>query len=90
MGHARVELVVGKHPNAIQVPVDAVTRLEDTQYVYIIRDGKAHQVPVEVGLRTENRVEITKGLAGDETVVLSGKDLVSEGMPVETRAIPQS
>ncbi|MBI4402256.1 MAG: efflux RND transporter periplasmic adaptor subunit, partial [Nitrospirae bacterium] len=38
---ARVEVVVGVHPNAIQIPLDALTRLEDLQYVYVVRDGKA-------------------------------------------------
>ncbi len=82
---ARVEVLVGKHPQAIQIPLDAVSRLEESQYVYVVKDGKAHQVPVELGARAENRVEVVKGLAGDEQVIVSGKDLVSEGAPVQTQ-----
>jgi RND family efflux transporter MFP subunit len=84
---ARVEVLVGKHPQAIQIPLDAVSRLEESQYVYVVKDGKAHQVPVELGARAENRVEVVKGLAGDEQVIVSGKDLVSEGAPVQTQPI---
>ena len=84
---ARVEVVVGLHPKAIQIPADALTRLEEAQYVYIVRDGKAHRIPVEVGSRMENRIEITKGLAGDEQVIVSGKDLVGDGTPVEARPL---
>jgi len=84
---ARVEVVVGRHPDAIQIPVDALTRLEDLQYVYVVRDGKAHQVPVEVGSRTGNRIEITKGLTGTEPVIVSGKDLVSDGTPVQAHPL---
>lgn len=80
---ARVAIMVGVHPKAIQIPIDAVTRLEENQYVYVVRDGKAHQVPVELGGRGENRIEITRGLTGAEQVILSGKDLVSEGTVVE-------
>jgi membrane fusion protein, multidrug efflux system len=80
---ARVAIMVGVHPKAIQIPIDAVTRLEENQYVYVVQDGKAHQMPVELGGRAENRIEITKGLTGDEQVILSGKDLVSEGTVVE-------
>ena len=83
---ARVEVLVGTHRNAIQIPIDAVSRLEDSQYVYIVREGKAQRVPVEIGVRDENRVEITKGLAGLEQVIISGKDLVHEGAPVQTQA----
>lgn len=84
---ARVEALVGTRPQAIQIPIDAVSRLEDTQYVYIVRDGKAQRVNVEIGLRDENRVEITKGLNGDEQVIVSGKDLVHDGTPVQTQPL---
>ena len=83
---ARVEVLVGTHRNAIQIPIDAVSRWEDSQYVYIVREGKAQRVPVEIGVRDENRVEITKGLVGLEQVIISGKDLVHEGAPVQTQA----
>ena len=80
---ARVEVLVGAHRNAIQIPLDAVSRLEDSQYVYIVREEKARRVPVEIGVRDENRVEITKGLEGSEQVIVSGKDLVHDGSPVQ-------
>jgi RND family efflux transporter MFP subunit len=83
---ARVEALVGTHHNAIQIPIDAVSRLEDAQYVYVIRDGKAQRIDVEIGLRDDNRVEITK----DEQVVVSGKDLVHDGTPVQVQPLNQT
>jgi RND family efflux transporter MFP subunit len=82
---ARVEVMVGTHRQAVQIPIDAVSRLEDTQYVFVVRDGKAQRVNVEIGVRNDNRVEITKGLTGDETVIVSGKDLVHDGTPVQAQ-----
>jgi RND family efflux transporter MFP subunit len=84
---ARVELMVGKHENAVQIPADALTRLDELQYVYVVKDGKALQIPVEVGDRVGNRIEITKGLTGEEQVIVSGKDLVSNGTPVDPRPL---
>ena len=84
---ARVEVMVGTHRQAVQIPIDAVSRLEDTQYVFVVRDGKAQRVPVEMGARHDNRVEITKGLTGDETVIVSGKDLVHDGTPVQAQPL---
>jgi len=84
---ARVEVLVGKHADALQIPIDAVSRLEDMQYVYIVHEGKAERVPVEIGIRDENRVEITKGLKGGEEVIISGKDLVQDGTPVQTQLL---
>jgi RND family efflux transporter MFP subunit len=84
---ARVEVLVGKHPQAVQIPLDAVSRLEESQYVYVVKDGKAHQVPVELGTRVDNRVEVLKGLTGEELLIVSGKDLVSEGTAVQVQPL---
>ncbi|WHZ26803.1 MAG: RND efflux system, membrane fusion protein [Nitrospira sp.] len=87
---ARVEVTVGTHHQALQIPIDAVSRLEDTQYIYVVREGNAQRVDVEIGARNNNLVEILKGLSGDEQVVVSGKDLVQNGMPVQTQPLPES
>jgi membrane fusion protein (multidrug efflux system) len=84
---ARVEVLVGLHRDAVQIPIDALTRLEDMQYVYVVRNGKAVQVAVEIGARVEDRIEITKGLEGTEQVIVSGKDLVSDGTVVEAHPL---
>lgn len=87
---ARVEVMVGTHARAVQVPVDAVTRLDELQYVYIVKDGKAVKVPVELGVRVDNRIEVTKGLTGDEEVIVSGKDLVTDGTAIEARPLEKT
>jgi RND family efflux transporter MFP subunit len=87
---ARVELMVGKHEQAVQIPSDALTRLDELQYVYVVKDGKALQIPVEVGDRVGNWIEITKGLTGEDQVVVSGKDLVSNGTPVEAHPLDET
>ncbi len=84
---ARVEVLVGTHRQALQVPIDAVSRLESTQYVYVVRDGRARRIEVEVGPRSGNRIEILKGLMGDEAVIVSGKDLVHDGRAVQTQPL---
>jgi len=87
---ARVEVTVGTHHQALQIPIDAVSRLEDTQYIYVVREGKAQRVNVEIGARNNNLVEILKGLSGDEQVVVSGKDLVQDGTLVQTQPLQES
>jgi len=44
-------------------------------------DNKAHQVNVEPGIRDGDRVQITKGLNGSETVITSG----GYGLPDNTK-----
>ncbi len=84
---ARVEILVGTHRQALQVPIDAVSRLEDIQYVYIVQEGKARRINVDIGVRGDNQVEITKGLSGEEQIIVSGKDLVHDGTPVQTQPL---
>ncbi len=84
---ARVEVIVGTHPNAVQIPVDAVTQLEEMQYVYVVNDSKAHRIPVRLGARSGNRVEIISGLSGTEQVIISGKDLVHDDQPVQVQPL---
>ena len=79
---ARVELLVGVHANALQIPIDAVTRLEDDQYVYTVEDGKARKAPVGLGIQNNGMIEIVKGLTGTDPVIVSGKDLVTDGVKV--------
>lgn len=82
---ARVELLVGVHANALQIPIDAVTRLETDQYVYTVQDGKARKAPVVLGIQSDGLIEIVKGLTGTEPVIVSGKDLVTDGVKVDPK-----
>jgi len=82
---ARVELVVGTHTNALQIPIDAVTRLETDQYVYAVQDGKARKTPVVLGIQSDGLIEIVKGLTGTEPIIVSGKDLVTDGVKVDPK-----
>ncbi|MGE0646080.1 MAG: efflux RND transporter periplasmic adaptor subunit [Nitrospira sp.] len=84
---ARVEVLVGTRLQALQIPIDAVSRLENAQYVYLVEEGKARRVDITIGVRQGNYVEITNGLTGHETVIVSGKDLVHDGGPVQTQPL---
>ena len=42
---------------------------EETEGVFVVRDGIAHFVPVQVGITGEQYFEVLSGLQGDETVV---------------------
>ena len=84
---ARVEVMVGTHHQALQIPIDAVSRLENAQYVFVVEGGQARRVEIEIGVRQGNQIEITNGLTGSEEVIVSGKDLVHDGTPVQTRLL---
>jgi multidrug efflux pump subunit AcrA (membrane-fusion protein) len=72
---------------APSVPDEAVFELEGQRYVYLLREGKARRVAVEVGLEGSDRVEIRSGV-GPEDRVLVDANGITEGMPVKPAGEP--
>lgn len=59
--------------DAVVIPAGALLKTpEGEQTVMIVSQGRAHQVAVATGVRQGDRVQITKGLSGGETVVVNG------------------
>lgn len=56
----------------ILVPPDALSGNEQGPLLYVLRGEKAHPVPVTVGTRTAESVQILKGLAQGDTVLCVG------------------
>ena len=71
---------------AVTVPTAAVQRSQTGNYVFIVRDGKAHVQPVQVSRTFQGISVIVSGLSGGEDVVVDGQLLLSEGTPVAPRA----
>jgi multidrug efflux pump subunit AcrA (membrane-fusion protein) len=69
--------------NAILVPTPALLKSPEGETVVMVagRDGLAHQVSVETGIREDDRVQITKGLNGGENVIIKG----GYGIPDKTK-----
>ncbi len=77
-----VQMVAQTLNDAIVAPVSALLKTPEGQTtVMIVKDNRAHQVPVETGVRQGDRVQITKGLSGGETVIVSG----AYGLPDNTK-----
>ena len=77
-----VEMIASTVGDAVVVPASAVLRTpEGKTTVMIVKNGHAEQVEVETGIREGDRVQITTGLAGGETVIVRG----SYGLPDKTK-----
>jgi HlyD family secretion protein len=78
----KVEAIARTINEAIVVPASAVLKTpEGGTSVMIVKEGHAQQVAVETGIRDGDRVQITHGLAGGETVIVRG----SYGLPDRTK-----
>jgi membrane fusion protein, multidrug efflux system len=69
---AKVQLKLKDIPDAIVVPSNAVIPDAKTKKLIVADSGKAKFVIVETGIRTENEIQITAGIAAGDTVVTSG------------------
>jgi membrane fusion protein, multidrug efflux system len=76
---ATVEIEVARRNNVIQVPRTAV---RDGQAWVIDSDGRAARRSVQLGLQSQEQVEVVSGLQPGERVVVEGGGLLSDGAQV--------
>ena len=80
---AEVELAVQQVEDALSVPSLAVVPELGGKKVYVLEAGRAESRSVETGIRTETRVQITRGLDVGEQVIVSNIPRLAQGVEVE-------
>ncbi|MCK6459462.1 MAG: efflux RND transporter periplasmic adaptor subunit [Planctomycetes bacterium] len=82
---ATVHLPVGGTEKAVLVPKDALVLGGKSPIVYIVADGKAAPVPVEVGIAVDDLVQVKGGVAGGQKVVIRGNERLMPGQSVKVQ-----
>lgn len=77
---ATVKLLLGENAQSVLIPTQAIIPQERTKSVIIAKDGKAHFVVVESGIRKTGSIEILSGVNFGDTVITSGVLFLKEGM----------
>ncbi|MCL2039857.1 MAG: efflux RND transporter periplasmic adaptor subunit [Bacteroidetes bacterium] len=77
-----IEIQLKEINNTIAVPSEAVIAELGNDIAYIYRDGKAEQVKLTKGMRTENKLQILKGINVGDTLITTGTMQLREGSPV--------
>ena len=80
----RANLVKRVIPDTVAVPLFTVIKREDQQFVFIEEGGVAKQMPVELGIIEDWRVQITKGLSPGNRVVVEGHRDIDHGYKLNT------
>jgi membrane fusion protein (multidrug efflux system) len=80
----RAQLVKRVIPNAVAVPLFTVIKREDQQFVFVEENGVAKQLPVELGIIEDWRVQITRGLIPGSRVVVEGHRDIDHGYKLKT------
>jgi RND family efflux transporter MFP subunit len=78
--------LVIRSEDAVTVPTAAVQRSQNGNFIFVMKDGKAHVQPVSVGRTSQGVSVIATGLTGGEDVVVDGQLLLSEGTLIAPRA----
>ena len=71
-GFVKVNLELGETEEALQVPTEAVVPVASGYTVYTVKKGKAAIQPVNIGIRSDKVIQITKGLAVGDTIIRTG------------------
>jgi membrane fusion protein (multidrug efflux system) len=80
---ASVRALLSQIDNTISVPTEAIIPEMEGEKVYIIKNGKAREVKVTLGLRTESHVQIQKGLNFGDTLLTTAILQLRQGIPVQ-------
>ncbi len=84
-----VQFVVSGNPagDAVVVPAVAVTldasNNDEGTVMTVDKDNIAHETKVKIGIKQADKIQITEGLSGGETVVIEGNYALPEGTKVE-------
>jgi RND family efflux transporter MFP subunit len=81
---AETNIVVSEHENALLLPTSAV----NDNAVWRVADGRLEKVPVSIGIRGTDRVEVTGGVGETDQIVATPDTSLYDGMRV--RALPAS
>lgn len=79
---AKVSVNLGRIENAMMIPSGALIPQINGQKAFVYKSGKVMNTDVEIGLRTSNQVQVTKGLSIGDTLICSGLLQIREGSEV--------
>ena len=80
---ASVEIELHKNQNALLIPAEALVTEKNKNSLFVVRDGKAQKVSVTTGFDDGVNVEILKGCAPGDAVIVAGKQSVTDGQKVK-------
>jgi cobalt-zinc-cadmium efflux system membrane fusion protein len=81
--YAQVKVSLGEKKDIILIPAYAVLQQELTKKVFVVNQGKAVSRTVVTGVTQNGWMEITSGLAENDSLIVAGQNLVKVNEPVK-------
>ena len=79
----KVTAMLSQIDNAISIPTEALIAEMEGEKVFIYKNGRARQVPVITGLRTESSIQVREGLNFGDTLLTTAILQLRESLPVQ-------
>lgn len=84
---AKVRLALSTLKDAILIPNEAIIPVLKGKTVFISKNGKAQQIAVEAGTRTDENIVITSGLKVGDTVLTTGAMALKPDAPLKVTVV---
>ncbi len=80
---ARVEIVLNQIEAALIIPRSAIIELDNIPTVYVVVNGKAKRIEIQLGLDLDGKVIVEQGLAPNDTLVTVGQNYLDDDIKVK-------
>lgn len=82
---ANVTMPLETVDDALLVPTEALIPIQNGKKIFISENGKAKEVVVETGARTDSMVRVLSGIKVGDTILTSGVMSLKNGTPVKVK-----
>lgn len=83
--YSKINIKLFPNKESLLIPAKATVPLMEGEQVFVLKNGIARAVNIKTGYRNEREVEITSGLAPNDTLVTTGLLQIKEGMPIRVK-----
>jgi RND family efflux transporter MFP subunit len=80
---AQAKILLADRTDVLVLPAAAVVRKDQAAHCFIVRNGKAAQAAIELGIKVGDEWEIVRGLEEGEQVCLTKAATLQDGLPVD-------
>jgi len=85
---ANVDLPLDKTANAYVIPTEAIVPVQEGKKVFVSRNGKAKEVKVTTGTRTDKDIVVLEGLKAGDTVLTTGVLTLKDDADIKVTVTP--
>ena len=84
-GFAKADILIRAESEALSAPLESVVSFAGVNKVFVVRDDKAHEVEVAIGLRGRGWVELLGDIKAGDRLVTSGHSQLADETAVRVR-----